>query len=107
MEPDRPRPGRERALGGRPRLLAPGFLRQPEGEGLIVIRRVRLGSELAWHDVSQKIDMGVRLDDEGRETKATAWVSGHFWRLYPEGAHSLPSKAVARLHDLCDTASGL
>ena len=50
---------------------------------------------------------GHGLEDEGRETKATAWVSGSFWRLYTEGARSLPPKAVARLHDLCDTASGL
>jgi hypothetical protein len=27
--------------------------------------------------------------------------------MYAEGVRSLPTKAVARLHDLCDTASGL
>jgi hypothetical protein len=82
-------------------------MRKPRGTGLILIRRVSPGSELAWHDLGQKLDMGVRLEDEGRGTRATAWVSGAAWRLYAEGARSLPAKAAARLHDLCDTASGL
>jgi len=85
----------------------PGFMRKPRGTGLILIRRVSPGSELTWHDLGQKLDMGVRLEDEGRGTKATAWVSGAAWRLYAEGARSLPTKAAARLQDLCDTASGL
>ena len=51
-------------------------MRKPHGTGLIVIRRVSPGSELAWHDLQQKLDMGIRLEDEGRETKATAWVVG-------------------------------
>ncbi|HJS70852.1 MAG TPA: SRPBCC family protein [Gaiellaceae bacterium] len=85
----------------------PGLMRKPHGSGLILIRRVSPGSELSWHDLGQKLDMGVRLEDEGRETKATAWVAGPIWRLYAEGARLLPAKAVARLHDLCDTASGL
>ena len=89
------------------RALRPGLMRKPHGAGLIVIRRVSPASELAWHDLKQKLDMGIRLEDEGRHTTATAWVSGPFWRMYAEGVRSLPTKAVARLHDLCDTASGL
>ena len=85
----------------------PGLVRKPRGTALILIRRVSLGEELAWHDLRQKLDMGLRLEHDGRDTRATAWVSGPFWRLYAEGARSLPTKAVARLHDLCDTASGL
>jgi hypothetical protein len=85
----------------------PGFMRKPRGTGLIVIRRVSSGNELSWYDQNQKLEMGVRLEDEGRETKATAWVSGPIWRLYAEGARSLPTKAGARLRDLCDTASSL
>jgi uncharacterized protein YndB with AHSA1/START domain len=85
----------------------PGFLRKPMGTGLIVIRRVAPGSELAWQDIAQKLDMGVRLEDEGRETKAIAWVEGSPWRFYAEGAGALPQHALARLHDLCQTASVL
>jgi hypothetical protein len=85
----------------------PGFMRKPRGTGLILIRRVQPGSELTWHDLAQKLDMGVRLEDAGRQTKVTAWAAGPAWRLYAEGARSLPTKAAARLRDLCDTASVL
>ena len=85
----------------------PGFVRKPRGTALILIRRVSPRSELSWHDLAQKLDMGIRLEDEGQGTKATAWVSGPVWRLYAEGARSLPARAAARLYDLCDTASGL
>jgi hypothetical protein len=85
----------------------PGLLRRPHGTGLLLVRRVVPGIELAWHDVAQRLDMGVRLEDERSRTKATAWVSGPWWRLYAEGARALPSQALSRLHDLCDTASRL
>jgi hypothetical protein len=85
----------------------PGLLRTPLGTGLIVVRRVTRGRELAWHDLAQRLDMGVTLGDEGRQTKATAWVQGSLWRFYAEGAHALPRQALARLHDLCQTASVL
>lgn len=85
----------------------PGFLRKPKGRGLVIVRRVAPLRELAWHDLQQKLDMGVRLEDEGRETKATAWVSGSPWRFYAEGARALPADALSRLHDLCQTASSL
>jgi uncharacterized protein YndB with AHSA1/START domain len=85
----------------------PGLLRKPLGTGLIVVRRVTPGRELAWHDLAQMVEMGLWLDDEGRETKATAWVEGSPWRLYAEGARLLPRYALARLHDLCQTASAL
>jgi hypothetical protein len=85
----------------------PGFLRKPGGRGLILLLRVRPATELAWLDVAQSIEAGVRLDDEGRDTRATAFVSGPFWRIYAEGARGLPSFAVARLYDLCQTAAEL
>jgi hypothetical protein len=86
----------------------PGFLRKPRGKGLIVIQRVSPGAELAWLDVAQKIEAGLRLEDEGgRQTRATAFVDGPFWRLLLEGATGLPRLAVARLYELCQTASTL
>jgi hypothetical protein len=85
----------------------PGFLRKPRGRGLILLERVRPATELAWLDVAQNIKAGVRFDDEGRDTLATAFVSGPFWRIYAEGARGLPSLAVARLYDLCQTAAEL
>jgi uncharacterized protein YndB with AHSA1/START domain len=85
----------------------PGFLRKPRGKGLIVIQRVSPGEELAWLDLSQNVEAGVRLEDEGRGTRATAFVDGPFWRLLAEGARGLPRLAVARLYDLCQTAASL
>lgn len=85
----------------------PGFLRKPRGKGLIVIQRVSPGEELAWLDLSQNIEAGLRLEDEGRGTRATAFVDGPVWRLLAEGARGLPRLAVARLYDLCQTATSL
>jgi uncharacterized protein YndB with AHSA1/START domain len=85
----------------------PGFLRRPRGSGLIIIRRVTPGAELAWHDVQQSLDAGLRLEDSAGHTKATAWVEGPLWRLLSEGARGLPQQALARLFDLCQTAAGL
>ena len=85
----------------------PGFLRKPRGKGLIVIQRVSPGEELAWLDLSQNVEAGLRLEEGGRGTRATAFVDGPFWRLLAEGARGLPRLAVARLYDLCQTATSL
>lgn len=86
----------------------PGFFRKPRGEGLIVIKEVAHQRLLRWHDVAQRIDAGVRLEDAGPgRTLATTFVGGPFWRLFAEGARGLPRQAVARLYDLCQTASTL
>jgi uncharacterized protein YndB with AHSA1/START domain len=106
VEPDR----RGLAEGARWTVLrsrTPGFLRKPRGKGLIVIQRVSPGEELAWLDLSQNVEAGLRLEDEGRGTRATAFVDGPFWRLLAEGARGLPRLAVARLYDLCQTATSL
>lgn len=87
---------------------APGFLRRPEGEGLIVVTRVLEGWELRWRDVKQNIEAGVVLDNAGTgRTRATTFVSGSWLRLMSESARGLPETALARLHDLCQTAASL
>lgn len=87
---------------------APGLFRRPEGEGLIVITRVVDEWELAWHDVKQDIEAGVRLDNAGSgRTRATTFVSGSWHRLFAEGAQRLPDRALVRLRDLCQTAAEL
>jgi hypothetical protein len=84
----------------------PGFLRTPEGHGLIVLTRVLEGWELSWHDVKQGIDAGVKLDNAGTgRTRATTYVDGPLHRLLLEGARGLPEQALARLRDLCQTAA--
>jgi uncharacterized protein YndB with AHSA1/START domain len=90
------------------RNVSPGFLRTPEGEGLIVITRVLEGWELRWHDVKQEIEAGVKLDNAGSgRTRATTFVEGAWLRLVAEGARGLPKSALTRLRDLCLTAAGL
>lgn len=85
-----------------------GLLRRPGGESLIVITKVVPGYELRWRDLQQQIEAGVALDNAGTgRTRAIVAVEGPWWRLYVEGARSLPSHAVARLHDLCQTAASL
>ena len=106
VEPDR-RGLAENARWTVVRSRSPGFLRRPRGQGIIIIRRVVPASELAWHDVRQNLDAGLRLEDDGRNTRATAFVEGSWWRLRAEGAHGLPRLAVARLYDLCQTAATL
>lgn len=106
VEPDR-RGLAENARWTVVRSRRPGFVRRPHGSGLILIHLVAPARELSWHDLAQRLDMGLRLEDEGGQTKATAWVSGARWRLLAEGARSLPPQALARLHDLCQTASSL
>lgn len=85
----------------------PGFLRKPRGQGLIVIRRVSVGEEIAWLDLAQHVEAGLRLEDEGRGTKATAFVDAPLWRLIAEGARRLPKDALTRLHELCQTTVDL
>jgi uncharacterized protein YndB with AHSA1/START domain len=87
---------------------APGLLRKPEGQGVIVLTRVLDGWELSWHDVKQGIDAGVQLDNAGTgRTRATTYVSGPWHRLVLEGARGLPERALTRLRDLCQTAASV
>ena len=87
---------------------SPGFLRRPGGKGLVVITRVVEGWELRWHDVQQGLDAGVALDNAGTgRTRAVVSVGGAWWRLYAEGARSLPDRALSRLQALCQTAATL
>jgi hypothetical protein len=90
------------------RNVSPGFLRKPEGEGLIVITRVLEGWELRWHDVKQELEAGVKLDNAGTgKTRATTFVEGSWLRLVSEGARGLPKSSLTRLRDLCQTAASL
>jgi hypothetical protein len=107
VRPDR----RGLAVGARWQVVrsrTPGFLRRPEGEGLIVITRVVEGYELRWHDTNQALDAGIELDNAGTgRTRATVSISGPWWRLNVEGGRALPKQALERLQALCQTAASL
>lgn len=87
---------------------APGLLRRPGGEGLIVVTKVEPGLRFAWHDIQQAFDADIRLEpaSEGN-TRATLVVEASGWRIVAEGLRSLPRQALARLHALCQTAASL
>ena len=89
------------------RSLEPGLFRRPESEGLIHIRRVEPGRALAWHDVQQGFDAAVELTDDGDVTPARVTVETSWWRLRAESLSGAPARALARLHDLCQTAVAL
>ena len=87
---------------------APGLLRRPGGQGLIVILRVVPNLELRWHDVEQGLEAGIRLARiSANRTEATVSISAPWWKLTLEGARGLPRQALQRLHDLCQTAARL
>ena len=90
------------------RSTAPGFLRRPEGEGLIVITKVVEGWELRWHDVKQDLEAGVRLDNAGTgRTRATTFVSGSVASPRRRGRPRPAGEGATRLRDLCQTAATL
>jgi hypothetical protein len=74
---------------------------------MIVIRRVEPGRALAWHDVQQAYDAAIEIADEGDVTLARVTVDAAWWRLRAEGVRRAPAHALARLHDLCQTAVAL
>jgi uncharacterized protein YndB with AHSA1/START domain len=90
------------------RSAAPGLLRRPGGEGLIVMTGVEPPLRLAWQDVQQRFDAEIRLDAApGGHTLATLTVEAPLWRLVAEGLRPTPRQALARLHALCQTAASL
>jgi Polyketide cyclase / dehydrase and lipid transport len=84
-----------------------GLLRKPGGEGLIVLKRVERGQELAWHDVQQRFDASVEIGGVGSRTTARVAVDATWWRIRVEGLRRAPGEALSRLHALCQTAAGL
>lgn len=87
---------------------APGLLRKPAGEGLIVITAVEPGTRLAWRDLQQGFDADLRLDSASEShTRATLVLEAPWWRIVLEGLRLTPRQGLARLHALCQTAARL
>jgi uncharacterized protein YndB with AHSA1/START domain len=90
------------------RSAAPGLLRRPGGEGVIVVTAVEPPLRLAWHDLQQRFDAEIRLEPAADgNTRATLTVEAPLWRLVAEGLRPTPRQALARLHALCQTAASL
>lgn len=106
------RPGRRGlAEGARWQIVrshAPGLLRQPGGEGMIVITRVEPRRSLAWRDLAQ--DFEARVTIEGTTAGSTfvaLTLEAPWWRIAVEGLRGIPQQALTRLHNLCQTATTL
>jgi uncharacterized protein YndB with AHSA1/START domain len=85
-----------------------GLLRKPESDGIIVITTVESEHRLAWHDVQQSFTADLLLEPAADGmTRATLGVDSSGWRAVAEGLRPLPRQALARLHDLCQTAASL
>jgi uncharacterized protein YndB with AHSA1/START domain len=106
IRPDR----RGLAVGGRwtvVRSASPGFLRRPGGEGLIVIESVEPTLALAWRDLEQRFRAEISIATVDAQTEAKLALEAAWWRLFVEGLRSAPEQALARLHELCQTADSL
>jgi hypothetical protein len=106
IRPDR----RGLAVGARwtvVRSASPGLLRRPGGEGLIVIESVEPTLSLAWRDLAQGFRAEVSITTADDQTDATLVLEAPLWRLFVEGLRSAPEQALARLHELCQTADAL
>jgi uncharacterized protein YndB with AHSA1/START domain len=87
---------------------APGFLRRPGGEGLIVITAIEPSVRFGWRDLQQHFAAEVRLEPApDGHTRATLTIDAPLWRLVAEGLRPTPRQALARLHALCQTAASL
>jgi uncharacterized protein YndB with AHSA1/START domain len=87
---------------------APGLLRRPGGEGLIVVIAVEPGLRFRWRDLQQAFVAEILLEPAASgHTRATLTLQASWWRLVAEGLRPVPGQALARLHALCQTASGL
>jgi len=87
---------------------APGLLRRPGGQGLIVVIAVEPGLRFRWRDLQQAFVAEILLEPAaGGHTRATVTLQAPWWRLVAEGLRPIPRQALARLHALCQTAAGL
>ena len=84
-----------------------GLLRRPGGEGMIVIESVEPTLGFAWRDLQQGFRAEVAVATVEGGTNATLTVEATWWRLVVEGLRGMPERALARLHELCQTADSL
>jgi uncharacterized protein YndB with AHSA1/START domain len=106
IRPDR----RGLAVGARwtvVRSASAGLLRRPGGEGMIVIESVDPTLALAWRDLEQNFRAQISIATVDGETDARLALDAPWWRLFVEGLRSAPEQALARLHELCQTADSL
>lgn len=84
---------------------APGLLRRPGGDGLVVITLVEPGRALAWRDLQQDFvaHVGIEAAEDGSVVSIT--LAAAWWRIPLEGLRGLPRQALGRLRALCQTSA--
>lgn len=104
VEPDRRgvAPGARWRIQGHDR---PSLLRKPSTSGTLQVLRVHPLELLAFQLTADRIDVEVRLESsEENRTRVTVVIEGP-WLVGLR--RTLPRKALARLHALCQTSAGL
>ncbi len=87
---------------------APGLLRRPRGEGVIVVATIESGLRFGWRDLQQGFVADLLLEPAAEgNTRAMLSLDAPMWRIVAEGLRPAPLQALARLHALCQTAAGL
>jgi uncharacterized protein YndB with AHSA1/START domain len=82
----------------------PSLLRRPNMSGALVVTAVEAPSRFAFHLTGERIDAELRLEAAGQgRTLAHVTVSGPV--LIGLRRARLPQQALARLHDLVQTAA--
>ena len=80
------------------------FVRKPEATGLLLVLDVQPSRLVRLRFVDERLDAELRLDAVSPErTRAELSVEGSWLRV----SRSLPRRALARLHDLVQTAATL
>ena len=104
VEPDR----RGLAPGARWRVSGTGrptLLRSPEMSGTLLVLEVEPPTRVLWHFAGERLDVEIQLRAAAPDrTRAWLGIRGP-WLVGLR--RSLPRKALARLHDLCQTAAEL
>jgi hypothetical protein len=101
VEPDR----RGVAVGARWRVRrrSASLFRNAEAEDVLVVTTVEPGRELAFELVDARLRVDLALAPSGTDrTMATLIVESPLLLGFSQG---LPRRALARLHDLCQTAA--
>jgi len=106
VRPDR-RGVAEGARWGIVRAGAPGLLRRPGGDGLVVITLVEPGRVLAWRDLQQDFVGEARMEAAAGGSAVEIALAAAWWRIPLEGLRPLPRQALGRLRALCQTSAAI
>jgi uncharacterized protein YndB with AHSA1/START domain len=83
----------------------PTLFRRATSSGMLLVRVVRAPELFAWTLTGDRIDAELRLDARGDDRTVAVLEVEAPWLL--GFSRALPTRALTRLHALCQTAAGL